>query len=113
MTWSRLLLTALAVLGLAWLMPALAGAVQPGASETPTVLTARVDGPITPVVADYLTDGVREAERGGHQAFLVELDTPGGLDTSMREIIQSFSVPTFRWSCTSPRPAPAPPQPGR
>lgn len=89
MTWSRLLLTALAVVGLAWLMPAPAGTAQP-ASETPTVLTARVDGPITPVVADYLTDGVREAERGGHQAFLVELDTPGGLDTSMREIIQSF-----------------------
>ncbi|MGH4009342.1 MAG: NfeD family protein [Pseudonocardiaceae bacterium] len=90
MTWRRLLLTVLAVLGLVGLMPALAGAAQPGASAPLTVLTARVDGPITPVVAGYLTDGVREAERGGHQAFLVELDTPGGLDASMREIIQSF-----------------------
>ena len=90
MTWSRLLLAALAVLGLAGLMAAPAGVAAPGISESPTVLTARVDGPITPVIADYLTDGVQEAERGGHQALLVELDTPGGLDTSMRQIIQSF-----------------------
>ena len=90
MAWSRLLLTMLAVLGLAWLMAAPAGAAQPGAVQTPTILTARVDGPITPVVAGYLIDGVREAGRNGHQAFLVELDTPGGLETSMREIIQSF-----------------------
>ncbi|MDQ4010551.1 MAG: nodulation protein NfeD [Actinomycetota bacterium] len=90
MTWSRLLLAALAVLGLAGLMAAPAGVAAPRTSETPTVLTARVDGPITPVIADYLTDGVQEAERGGHQALLVELDTPGGLDTSMRQIIQSF-----------------------
>ncbi|MGQ0718975.1 MAG: hypothetical protein ACT4NP_17000 [Pseudonocardiales bacterium] len=48
---------ALAVLGLAGLMPAPAGTAQPGTSETPTILTARVDGPITPVVADYLTEG--------------------------------------------------------
>ena len=90
MTWSRLLLAALAVLGLAGLMVAPAGVAAPRISEGPTVLTARVDGPITPVIADYLTDGVQEAERGGHQALLVELDTPGGLDTSMRQIIQSF-----------------------
>ncbi len=95
MTWSRLLLAALTMLGLAWTMPAPTATAAP-ATQTPTVLTARVNGPITPVVADYLTDAVQVAERGGHQALLVELDTPGGLDTSMRQIIQSFlraSVP--------------------
>jgi len=90
MTWRRALLTVLAVLGLAWLMAAPAGNAQLGTSEAPTILAARVDGPITPVVAGYLTDGVQQAERGGYQVFLVELNTPGGLDTSMREIIQSF-----------------------
>jgi membrane-bound serine protease (ClpP class) len=35
-------------------------------------------------------DGVASAERDGHAAYLVELDTPGGLDTSMREIIKAF-----------------------
>jgi membrane-bound serine protease (ClpP class) len=59
-------------------------------AQSPTVLAARVDGAITPVVADYLVDGLGEAERGGHEAFLVEIDTPGGLDRSMREIVRAF-----------------------
>jgi hypothetical protein len=42
------------------------------------------------VIADHLADGVRAAEGGGHQAFLVELDTPGGLDAAMRQIVQAF-----------------------
>jgi membrane-bound serine protease (ClpP class) len=68
------------------------GMLAPGAAAaaSTTVLVARVDGPITPVVAEYLIDGVREAATGGHRALLVELDTPGGLDTSMRDIIQAF-----------------------
>jgi membrane-bound serine protease (ClpP class) len=58
--------------------------------QAPTVLVAEVSGPITPVVAESLADGVEAAAGGGHQALLVELDTPGGLDTSMREITQAF-----------------------
>ena len=54
------------------------------------VLVAEVDGAITPVVADYLLEGVEAAEDGGYQAFVVELNTPGGLDSSMREIVQGF-----------------------
>jgi membrane-bound ClpP family serine protease len=37
-------------------------------AQTPTVLTARVNGPIIPVVADHLVGGVRTAERLGHIA---------------------------------------------
>ena len=55
-----------------------------------SVLVTRVDGTITPVIADHLVDGVAAAERDGHAAYLVELDTPGGLDTSMREIVKAF-----------------------
>lgn len=64
----------------------------PGAAggQGSTVLVTRVDGTITPVIADHLLDGVAAAERDGHAAYLVELDTPGGLDTSMREIIKAF-----------------------
>lgn len=54
------------------------------------VLIAEVDGPITPVVADYLADAVERAEEADYQALVVLLDTPGGLDTSMREIVQEF-----------------------
>ncbi len=79
-------LLAVALLGLGWLLAWAPVAV----GQAPTLLVSRVAGPITPVVADQLADGVRAAERDGHTAFLVELDTPGGLDTSMREISQSF-----------------------
>jgi membrane-bound serine protease (ClpP class) len=60
------------------------------AEEVPTALIASIDGPITPVTADYLADGIRTAEEEGYEVFVVELDTPGGLDESMRDIVQAF-----------------------
>jgi membrane-bound serine protease (ClpP class) len=54
------------------------------------IVVVEVDGVITPVMADHVRDALDLAEREGHQALLVELDTPGGLDTSMRDIVQSF-----------------------
>jgi membrane-bound serine protease (ClpP class) len=80
---AALLLTAGA---LAWLVGFPGAATAQGSS----VLVTRVAGTITPVIADHLVDGVGTAERDGHAAYLVELDTPGGLDTSMREIIKAF-----------------------
>jgi membrane-bound serine protease (ClpP class) len=80
---ATLLLTTAA---LAWLV----GFPSAAAAQGSTVLVTRVDGTITPVIADHLVDGVGRAEAGGHAAYLVELDTPGGLDTSMREIIKAF-----------------------
>jgi membrane-bound serine protease (ClpP class) len=76
----------LATAALAWLV----GFPGAATAQAPTVLVTRVDGTITPVIADHLVDGVQRAERDGHAAYLVELDTPGGLDTSMREIIKAF-----------------------
>lgn len=55
-----------------------------------SVLVTEVRGTITPVFASHLRGGVERAERDGHDVFLVTLDTPGGLDTSMREIVQTF-----------------------
>lgn len=54
------------------------------------IVVVRVDGVITPVLADHVRDALDQAEREGHQALLVELDTPGGLDESMRDIVKSF-----------------------
>jgi membrane-bound serine protease (ClpP class) len=76
----------LATAALAWLV----GFPGAATSQGSTVLVTRIDGTITPVIADHLVDGVAAAERDGHVAYLVELDTPGGLDTSMREIIKAF-----------------------
>ena len=98
-------LLAVALLSLGWLLAWAPAAV----GKAPTVLVSRVAGPITPVVADQLTDGVGAAERDGHTAFLLELDTPGGLDTSMREITQAFlgirrasAIATFTHKHTEP-----------
>ncbi|MDB1090116.1 nodulation protein NfeD [Streptomyces sp. ACA25] len=79
--------TILGLFVLVWLVITAGGAV---AQQQPAVLLARVDSTITQVTADHLESAVREADRGGYDALLVELDTPGGLDTAMREIIQEF-----------------------
>ncbi|HUH06853.1 MAG TPA: nodulation protein NfeD [Egibacteraceae bacterium] len=62
------------------------------AAESDRVLVTRVSGPITPVIADHLDDTLREAEQGGYGALVIELDTPGGLDTSMRDIVKDIFV---------------------
>ncbi len=52
------------------------------------VLTA--SGSINPGLADFILDGIHAAEKGQAEALVIELDTPGGLDTSMREIAQGI-----------------------
>src|SRR5918996_5025059 len=63
-----------------------AGAQEEGS----VVLVTQVRGAITPVIEDHIKDAVARATSDGFAALVVELDTPGGLDTSMRGIIQSF-----------------------
>lgn len=64
------------------------------ASSTPEpglrVLITTVAGPITPVIAAHIEDGIAKAEASGAAAYLIQLDTPGGLDTSMRAIVQDI-----------------------
>lgn len=50
------------------------------------VLVTRVDTSITPVVADHISDGLALAEEGDYSAYVIELDTPGGLVVAMRDI---------------------------
>ena len=67
----------------------LAGGASASAAA-PRVLAARLDNDINPVTQHYLQDQVRRAETGGYDALVVELDTPGGLGTSMRQIVKTF-----------------------
>ena len=60
------------------------------ANEQPRVLVATLADDINPVSQDYLQDQVRRAEKGGYSALVVELDTPGGLGSSMRRIVKTF-----------------------
>lgn len=49
-----------------------------------------VKGTINPVLVDYIARGIDDAAFEGAQAVIIQMDTPGGLDTSMRDIIQSI-----------------------
>lgn len=60
------------------------------------VLTA--DGQVDPIMNRYIDRGIDEAERTDAAAVVIRLDTPGGLDTSMRDIVQrieSSKVPVM------------------
>src|SRR6266511_527217 len=83
---------ALAAAALALLGPLLGHAVAKAQEQHPSVLVSRIDGPITPVVADHLADGVHTAERERHAAFVVELDTPGGLDAATPVDLQGGEI---------------------
>jgi membrane-bound serine protease (ClpP class) len=47
-----------------------------------------IHDPITPVTARFLHRNLDEAARRGDRLVLIEMDTPGGLDTAMREIVK-------------------------
>ena len=58
--------------------------------EGDSVVTTRVDGPITPVIADHLADTIEETAAEDHEALVVILDTPGGGLDPTRAIVQDF-----------------------
>jgi len=68
----------------------------PGASAaavippSPRVLELDIRGEIEPVLAEYISQSIDSATRAKYSLILITLDTPGGLDDSMREIIASI-----------------------
>ncbi|MDP2210984.1 MAG: nodulation protein NfeD [Candidatus Aquicultor sp.] len=54
------------------------------------VILADVEGIIDPAVAEYVNTSIATAKREQAKALLIRMDTPGGLDTSMRMIIKDI-----------------------
>jgi len=54
------------------------------------VLKITLDDTIQPISAEYVARGLETAKANGDTAVLIELRTPGGLETSMREIIEKI-----------------------
>ncbi len=64
------------------------------------VLVVRLEGAVSPITAEALARAVERAEREEYRALVVEIDTPGGLVTSMRDMIKAMlpsEVPILTW----------------
>jgi len=59
-------------------------------AASPTITVLNVKGVVNPVLADYINRGIEEAEDSYATACIIQMDTPGGLDTSMRDIIKDI-----------------------
>jgi membrane-bound serine protease (ClpP class) len=95
--------------GLAWLAAAMVLACVTSAPAAPRtvkragegrVLVLRLDGPISPVTSEALGAALSRAGRQGYRALVVEIDTPGGLESSMRDMVRDLlaaPVPVITW----------------
>lgn len=67
-----------------------AAPVAASEGEAERVLVTEIATPITPVVADHVRDGLDRAADGDYMAYVIELDTPGGLVDAMRDIVSDI-----------------------
>jgi len=59
-------------------------------AASPTIDVLQVEGTINPVLVNYIESGIDQAEEGGATAVIIQMDTPGGLDTAMRDIVKEI-----------------------
>jgi membrane-bound serine protease (ClpP class) len=76
----------------------LALALPAGASAAPRVLAIHFTAEVNPVTQDWLNHELDHAQSHGYSAAVIVLDTPGGLEESMRKIVQrelSLKIPVI------------------
>ncbi|MFN4131863.1 MAG: nodulation protein NfeD, partial [Caldimicrobium sp.] len=60
---------------------------EKGFTKEDEVFVIKVEGAITPVTANFISYGLNYAKEKKGKALIIELDTPGGLVESTREIV--------------------------
>src|SRR5262245_29398089 len=70
---------------------ALAAAAPPPAEHEGPVVVMELDGAIQPASQRYLARGLKVAEQAGAALIVIELDTPGGLLVSLREMTTAIT----------------------
>jgi membrane-bound serine protease (ClpP class) len=59
-------------------------------SARPRAVLLEIRGAIGPATSDYVVRGIEAAQAGGAALVILEMDTPGGLDSAMRDIIKAI-----------------------
>lgn len=87
-----------------FLVAALVALLLPPPASSATVKVAEIHGAVSPASATYFLRALGEAQRSRADLLVLKLDTPGGLDSSMREMIQAIlasEVPVAVWVAPS------------
>jgi len=80
----------LIILTLFLALGAILGGARVAAQGSAPVLLLQARGVVDPIMAQYLTRGMAVAEARQARLVVIQMDTPGGLDTSMRTIVQAI-----------------------
>jgi membrane-bound serine protease (ClpP class) len=84
--------------GISWLTAAFA-ASDPEPAATPAggkALLIQLEDAIGPGTSHYIRRGIERARTDGYAAVILQIDTPGGLESSMRDIIKEILAPPSR-----------------